>query len=164
MEEPRKGIDGNLYSENKMSVSDILNADVVKLLGHGISSLKQNTTELFNVIADDEYRKLCVPILTFDSCLAWLNPQRAKFRNGEFFFISCNENPDPRNENDKFSVIIALLDANKKPIPVFHEQEKRGFLHKRQEQDLVCTVIPAGTLDAKLIRALNGETSVLIKL
>lgn len=158
MEEPKKEFDGNL------SVSDILNTDIVKLIGHSISSLKQNTTELFNVIADEEYKKICVPVLTFDNCLSWLKSQRAKYPNGEFLFISCTENIAPRNENDNFSAIIALLDANKKPICAFNEQEKRGLFHKRQEQDIVCTVVPAGTLDTKLIRALNGETSVMIKL
>lgn len=158
MEGSQKEFDGNL------SASDILNTDIVKLIGHSISSLKQTTTELFNVIADEEYKKMCVPVLTFDNCLSWLKPQRAKYPNGEFLFISCTENTAPRNENDNFSVIIALLDAAKKPICAVNEQEKRGLFRKSREQDMVCTVVPAGTLDAKLVRALNGETSVMIKL
>ncbi len=132
--------------------------------GKFINSIRQTASETYRTISDEEYRKICRPILTMDDCLRWLNVQRKNYPQASYFFIFYNENPAPRNENDKFSVTIAVVDENKKTIPV--STEKRGglFSPRSQNQNIVCIVIPTGNLDMKLLKALNGNPSVLIKL
>lgn len=129
--------------------------------------IKQSAKNTFHAIAEEEYAKICIPILTMNNCLTWVKVQKASYPQGQYFFIYVEENPVPRNENDNYSVAIALLDAYKKPIPV--SAKRKSFLvsnaaNQSINQDIVCLVIPAGTIDNKLIKALNGTQSVLVKL
>lgn len=151
---------------------DILNMPVdeafkalFKVGGDKVRSIKQSARELFKKVADEEYVKVCRPILTMDECLTWLKLQKENYPQAAYFFIYAEQNPNPRNENDLFSVAIALVDQQKKAIPVSGIQRKSLFASSApKDQDIVCMVIPAKTLDMKLLKALNGGSSVLIKL
>lgn len=172
------GFSDDISNESNQSASfwDILNMPVgtavVELVKKGAKAardIKQGVSDLFQEMADEEYSKMCRPLISMDECLSWLNIQREIYPQAAYFFIFVEQNPSPRNENDLFSVTIALVDARKKPIPVTAIKQPRRLVHsiissKNQEQDIVCIVIPAKTLDTKLLKALNGDPSVLIKL
>lgn len=150
---------------------DILNMPVdkaaVELARCGakvVRDIKQNAAEVFQKIEDEEYAKICRPLLTMDDCLSWLKIQREIYPQAAHFFICTEQNPTPRNENDLFSVTIAVVDAQKKTIPVTAYKKTGLFGSPSQGQDIVCMVIPTKTLDTKLLKALNGSPSVLIKL
>lgn len=151
---------------------DILNmpvdkafVEIVKLGGKAVQGVKQKADETFQKIADEEYAKICRPVLTMDECLAWLKLQKVNYPQAAYFFIYTEQNPSPRNENDLFSVAIALVDTQKKAIPVTCIKKTSLFASSApKEQDIVCMVIPTKTMDTKLLKALNGGSSVLIKL
>lgn len=130
-------------------------------------TVRQSAKDTFQKISDEEYAKICVPILTLNDCLNWIQVQKIKYPQGQYFFAYVENNPMPRNENDVLSVAIALVDGYKKPIPV--SAKKRSFFSAPNNdtiinQDIVCSVIPAKTIDQRLIKALNGTSSVLVKL
>lgn len=129
-----------------------------------VRDIKQNAAEVFQKIQDEEYAKICRPLLTMDDCLSWLKIQREIYPQAAHFFIFAVQNPTPRNENDLFSVTIAIVDAQKKTIPVTANKKTGLFSPSPKGQDIVCMVIPTKTLDTKLLKALNGGPSVLIKL
>lgn len=172
------GFTDNISNESNQSASfwDILNMPVemavVELVKKGAKAardIKQGADDIFQEMADEEYKKMCRPLITMDECISWLKIQREIYPQAAYFFIYVEQNPSPRNENDLFSVTIALADARKKPIPVTAIKQSKRLVHsiissKNQEQDIVCIVIPAKTLDTKLLKELNGTPSVLIKL
>ena len=132
-----------------------------------IKDIKQSAQVTFNTIADEEYEKICVPLVKMDDCITWVKTQKQTYLEGQYLFIYVEHNEKPRNENDVLSVTIALLDAYKKPIPI--NKQKRsifsiGEKNKSVNQDIVCFVIPSKTIDTKLTKTLNGTPSVLIKL
>lgn len=142
-----------------MPISKAL-SELVKIGAKAIKSLKEGLSKTFQKIADEEYKKICRPELTMNDCISWLKIQRQNYPQAAYFFITIEQNPEPRNENDMFSVILAITDDNKQPIPVENAKKKS----KSEDQDIVCVVVPARTLDAKLLKALNGGSSVLVKL
>lgn len=142
---------------------------VQELIRKGIQTardVKQSAKNTFQAIEDEEYAKICISELTMTDCLTWVKTQKSSYPQGKYFFIYVEDNPVPRNENDNYSVAIALLDAYKKPIPV--KAVRRGLFNDapslKNGQDLVCLVIPTGNIDNKLIKALNGTPSVLVQL
>lgn len=139
-------------------------AELVRYGASAIKSIKDTANSIFQSVADEQYKSMCRPIVTMDDCLKWLNVQRQSYSQAAYFFIYTEKTPAPRNENDIFTVTIAVIDAYKKTIPV-HALKPRGpFSSAPKNQDIVCMVIPARTLDTKLLKALNGGSSVLIKL
>lgn len=155
--------------EEDIGFIDILNmpiskalAELVKIGAKAIKSLKKGFSNAFQKIADEEYKKICRPELTMSDCVSWLKIQRQNYPQAAYFFITVEQNPEPRNENDRFSVILAITDDNKQPIPV--ENAKKKSKSEPEDQDIVCVVVPTRTLDAKLLKALNGGSSVLVKL
>lgn len=161
----------NGADEGRFTTMDILNmpadkaiAELAKFGAKTVYNIKQTTSEIFQKISDDEYSKICRPVITMDECLNWLKSQRTAYPQGAYFFIYAERNSQPRNENDLFSVAIALVDGNKKAIPVNARRRGTLFSDRIKNQDIVCMVIPAKTLDTKLLKALNGGPSVLIKL
>lgn len=163
--------DSNFTSvRSALGLLDILKMPVEKAIGelgiYGIEkiiSLKNTAADIFNRLADDDYIKLCRPLITREECTSWMEVQRRNYPQAAYFFISCTENPEPRNENDRFSVMLALTDIDEKPIPVSQERST-SFFSKKQAQDIVCMVVPVKTIDVKLMKLLDGTTSALIKL
>ncbi|MBP1565948.1 MAG: hypothetical protein J6A58_09375 [Oscillospiraceae bacterium] len=132
-----------------------------------IKDIKQSASDTFQAIVDEEYAKMCLPILTMNDCLTWVKTQKMIYPQGRYFFIYVEENPVPRNENDNFSVAIALLDEYKKPIFIGSEKKSLfspDFTKSKNNQDIVCLVVPVGNIDNKLIKTLNGTPSVLVQL
>lgn len=127
-------------------------------------SIKDTATKMCEDIVEEEYEKLCAPELTMDKCLEWLKTNRLKYPQSAYLFIYLEQNEKPRNQNDVFSVALAVLDAQKKPIYV--NERKKGLFNPRTKNDdsIVCFVIPCGNIDRRLIAALNGNESVMIKL
>lgn len=150
------------------SFVDILNMPIEDLLKKGmncISNFKKKADEIFKNIQDEEYAKICRPVLTMDECLTWMKVQKENYPQAAYFFIYAEKNPTPRNENDLFSVSIALVDSQKKTIPVKNIKPRNLFASSApKDQNIVCMVIPTKTLDMKLLEALNGVSSVLIQL
>lgn len=172
-----KGYDGQetYDSMSKPSFFDCLfrlaaDEAIRELVSKGIQTakdVKQSARNTFQKIKDDEYSKICISELTMSDCITWVKTQKSSYPQGKYFFVYVEENPMPRNENDNYSVAIALLDANKKPIPV--KAVKRGLFTQdapalNNGQDIVCLIIPTGNLDNKLIKTLNGTPSVLVQL
>ena len=139
--------------------------ELVKLGAKGIKNLKEGISNALQKIADEEYKKICRSELTMNDCVKWLKIQRQNYPQAAYFFITVEQNPEPRNKNDVFSVILAITDDNKQPIPVENAKKTSPFQKSApKEQDIVCVVVPTRTLDAKLLKALNGGSSVLVKL
>ena len=136
--------------------------ELVKLGAKGIKNLKEGISNALQKIADEEYKEICRSELTMNDCVKWLKIQRQDYPQTAYFFITVEQNTEPRNKNDVFSVILAITDDNKQPIPV--ENAKKKSKSESEDQDIVCVVVPTRTLDAKLLKALNGGSSVLIKL
>ncbi len=159
---------------NEPTFIDILNMPLGEafsaLIGKGaklLSGIKQGASEIFNAYADEEYAKLCRPVLTMSDCVNWMKIQMNGYPNAGFFFIFVQETTSPRNENDKLSITLALLDRNKKPIPAAAPVRGAGSMRpfsKPQKQGIVAVAVPAGTIDIRLINALNGTSSVLVEL
>lgn len=162
-----------------MSFFDLLNLPVQiaipELACRGIkaiNSVRQTARETFQALADQEYLEMCRPVLTLEQCVRWIQMQRTSFPQIAYLFIYVEKNPNPRNENDLLSIAVAGIDANKRAIPLtdavvsdssklFPQQKSTATA---SDKDIVCVVVPAKTIDEKLIGALNGNTSVLIKL
>lgn len=135
--------------------------------GKLISGIKQSAAEIFNSYVDGEYAKLCRPVLTMNECVNWMRIQLNEYSNAGFFFIFVQETTAPRNENDKLSITLALLDKEKKPIPANAPIKGAGSrkpFSNPQKQGIVAVAVPAGTIDIRLINALNGTSSVLVEL
>lgn len=155
-----------MICENEpMSFWDILNlplasvtAELARKGARAIKNAHQNTRETFRTLADEEYRRMCRSSLSMDECVSWLKLQRPYYPTVGYFFIYVESNPAPRNENDLYSVTLALVDQFKKPLYASMNPMTP------KSQDLVCMVFPTRTIDQKLITALNGNPSVLIKL
>ncbi len=134
-------------NKNKNNVNSIpQNEDFVK-------SIKSNLTSLADAIAEMKYQESYLPILTLKECIQYFKDESQKIAStvvAEGFVLSIKKNYDPRNENDRFIVIQALLNANQKPIVVNGETVSRT-LHTK-------------TIDEALIRAMDGnETRVFSK-
>lgn len=166
---------------DSLSFFDVLNLPVpialAELTRRGIKtvkSVKQTARETFQAIADQEYLEICRPLLTLDDCVRWIRIQKTEYPHIAYLFIYVERNNAPRNENDIFSIAVAGVDAMKKAIPVRSASNQKSRLFPSSnikettsaapDTDIVCIVIPAKTIDEKLIRALNGNSSVLIKL
>ncbi|MCM1228379.1 MAG: hypothetical protein NC320_13330 [Clostridium sp.] len=157
---------------NAQSAMDILNLPVGEAIGEllkmgakAIRGVAQTTKDVFQSWADEEYMKMCRPVVTMTDCVSWLKLQRSYYPAAGYFFIYVEKNPAPRNANDQYSVTLALLDKSKKPLFLHNsvQNESYGTMVNSQD-DIVCIVIPTKTIDEKLINALNGTKSVLIKL
>ena len=163
----------------ELGLIDILNMPVpialLALAEKGVSTvrdIKQTTRETFQRIADEEYLKMCRPVLTFDDCVRWIRLQKQSFPQIAYMFIYAEKNVSPRNEYDVWSIAVAGIDALKHAIPISSAVTSKlfpsstGKLRKntKKDTDIVCVVIPAKTLDDKLICALKGGPSVLLKL
>lgn len=153
-----------------LGLLDILNLPVDKafaeLAVYGaekIISLKNTAMDIYNRVADEEYVKLCRPLITREECASWMEIQRRNYPQAAYFFISCTENPEPRNDNDRFSVMLALMDSSRHAIPVSQEKSTSLF-SKKQEPDIVCLCVPVKTIDVKLMKLLDGTTSVMLSL
>lgn len=135
-----------------------------------VKSIKQTAQETFNSLADEEYSKMCRTILTMDDCVEWIKVQKSDFPQIAYLFIYVEKNNAPRNENDLLSIAVAGLDATKKAIPIRKTVPESKLFPKKKEisasadTDIICVVIPAKTIDEKMINVLNGNPSVLIKL
>jgi len=169
----------NAEPEAEPGLIDILNMPVpialLALAEKGVSTvrnIKQTTRETFQRIADEEYLKMCRPVLTFDDCVRWIRLQKQSFPQIAYMFIYVERNQSPRNENDILSIAVAGVDALKHAIPVraavtsklFPTSAHKSWRASEKDTDIVCVIIPANTIDDKLIRALNGGPSVLMKL
>ena len=119
----------------------------------GAVKLGQRAKELYKTVSDERYRDMCIPSFSLNDCLRWMKSNRSNYPEAAYLFISVLDNPTPRNENDNFSLTMALVDKYKKPIYA-----------GRDTQEIVCMVVPVGTIDDRLISALNGQESVIIKL
>ena len=144
----------------------------LKMIQEGINAacdIHQTAVEIYKNAMDEDYKKMCFPILTMEMCLKWLKIERIEYPQAKYLFIYVEETLNPRNENDKYSVLTALLDENKKTINI---RDKRGgsIFEKPKEnrnmngQEIICMVVPTGNLDEKILRVLNGENSIMIKL
>lgn len=144
----------------KLPIGDALGCLLKIGAGH-VQTLTQTATMIFNKVADSHYMKMCFPVLTLDNCIEWMELRTKEYPQAAYFFIYVEKNVQPRNENDNISTTLALVDFMKKPIPVY---SKKGFFSSAPSNDIVCQVIPSGTIDGKLINVLNGNPSVIIKL
>lgn len=139
-----------------------------ELIRRGIKiakDIKDSAVVAYENMIEEEYAKLCVPELTMSMCLEWLKKKRSTYPQAAYFFIYLEQNPNPRNENDAFSVALAILDSNKRPIYTNSEKKVSIFSAKNISEDsIVSFVIPTGNIDTPLINALNGNDSVIIKL
>ncbi len=140
--------------------------ELIKKGVKAIRGIKQSARQTFNEVVDEEYAKLCMSIVSMDDCITWVKIQKQKYLEGRYFFVYVEQNPTPRNENDQLSVTVALLDACKKTIPIAKQQKSLfGSGDKLNNNgEIVCLVVPTATIDKKLIKALNGTSSVLVKL
>ncbi len=98
-------------------------------------------------IENKNYNQNCVPIITFDRCIQWANKTKQEYGQGSGLVIAVQENPDPKNENDKICVIVALIDENSKAISL-------------DGVNGISTIFHGGTVDAKMLDSLNGNQSV----
>ncbi|MBP1543419.1 MAG: hypothetical protein J6A16_04925, partial [Oscillospiraceae bacterium] len=125
---------------------DILNmpvdqafAEIVKIGGKAVRGIKQKAEDTFQQIADEEYLKVCRPVLTMQDCVTWLNMQKANYPQAAYFFVYAEQNSAPRNENDLYSVAIALVDKDKKAIPVSYIKKTSLFSSAApKNQEIVC--------------------------
>ncbi len=167
---PNTGAGSNYSDMSNMSYFDLLaNVPLEKcfpeLLRRGIKTakdIKDTASKVCDNMVEEEYAKMCMPELTLKFCTDWLKTNRGAYPQAAYFFIYLEDNATPRNENDRFSVALALLDGAKKPI--YMNQGKAKLFPTAKNSDIVCQVIPAGNIDTRLINALNGNESVLIKL
>jgi len=156
---------------HKMSIWELLNIPVEiavpELLCRGIkiaNKLGQTAYETYQAVSDDEYAMMCRQILTMDWCLSWFKDNKAAYPLTAYYFIAVEKNPKPRNENDKYSVTLALIDRNKQPIYVSGGLKGYGYTNEPITPNIVAVSIPTRDIDGKIIGALNGENTVLIKL
>lgn len=170
-EELNNVVDSKMQSDNAPSFFDCLfrlaaDEATIELIKKGVQTIKdikQSASKTFNAVIDEEYAKMCMSIVTMDDCITWVKIQKQKYLEGQYFFVYVEKTLKPRNENDKLSVTIALLDAYKKTIPV-EKAQKRLFGSGNKNDDIVSLVVPTATIDTKLVKALNGTSSVLVKL
>ena len=112
---------------------------------------------------DDEYKEICRQLVTMDWCLRWFKDNAESYPETAYYFIVVEKNPKPRNENDIYSVTLAIVDAEKKPILVKGSLAGYGYQKEPESPSIVAVAVPTRTIDKKLINALNSEKSVLIK-
>lgn len=113
-----------------------------------ISSLKSNLSSIADAIAEKKYQESFLPIVTLKDCVQFFKDESQRIASSvvaEGFILSVKKNYDPRNENDRFVVIQALLNGNNKPIVINGESVSRT-LHTK-------------TIDDALIRAMDGSES-----
>ena len=101
-------------------------------------------------IEQKNFEKNCLPVVTFDRCVQWAKTMEKEYPQAGGFVIAVKDNPDPRNENDKLCVIVALIDENNKPISM---DGAKG----------ISTIFHGGTIDSKMIDSLNGNQSARYK-
>ena len=121
-----------------------------------VNDLKDIYSIVVHTIADDianaESQEPFLGILTWQDCKEWFLSCCDKNKNQAIggFIISIKENKTPKNDNDRFNVLQALIDINKKPIVVNGETVSR-IIHTR-------------TMDDALIRVMNGnEKQIFMK-
>ena len=129
-----------------------------------IDDIKQTSKGTYDAIEEDTYLKMCKSVLTMDDCISWMNVQINNFSKAGYLFIYVDDNENPRNENDLLSVTLALLDSNKKVIYLNDNKPSIFSRNKSTCKEIVCSIVPTKTIDEKLLSALNGHESVLIKL
>lgn len=153
-----------------MTIWELLNIPislaVPELIQRGVkitTKLGMTAFELYKTISDDDYKEICRPIVTLDWCLRWFKDNVESYPETAYFFIVVEKNPKPRNENDNYSVTLALVDAEKNPILVKGSLDGYGYQKEPELPSIVAVAVPTRTIDKKLITALNSEKSVLIK-
>lgn len=123
------------------------------------NSIKSSFDSLLDDIIDDaiakkderEHDEKSLPVLEFDTCLNWAKEQKVEYSTCEYVLFSVKPNTVSRNENDKFKVTVAVLDAKRKAISC---DGKKG----------VSFVWYCKTIDDKAISLLNGKETIIIKL
>jgi len=117
--------------------------------------LNDEATEKLDILteamAEKKYQDSFLPIVTLADCIQYFKTEATKFYgNAAGFVLSVRKNIDPRNENDQFLVVQALIDNMHKPILSNGESVSR-ILHTK-------------TIDVPLIQALKGkETGIFMK-
>lgn len=101
-------------------------------------------------IETESFDKNCLPVITFDACTKWASDMKKEYPQADGFLVSVKENPDPRNENDKICVVIAICDAQHKAISPDGEKA-------------ISTVMHGKTIDEKFLDTLNGRQAMVCK-
>lgn len=114
------------------------------------SSPRGLLSEIADAIAEQKYQRGFLQAVTLKDCIRYYREEAGKpecaFAAG--FVLSVRKNFDPRNENDNYIVVQGLVDHQSKPITANGETVSR--------------VIHTRTIDDALIKALNGEESVIL--
>lgn len=101
--------------------------------------------------AEKEFQKMLYKeIYTLQDSMKFFKENKDEMPNVKGFYLSVKKNTKPKQENDQFIIFQCLIDANDKPITV-------------NGQTAFSIDCRAKTIDDKIIQALDGEESVIIK-
>lgn len=113
-----------------------------------LSKIKSDINGLADELAERIYEENFSPMVTLKECIQYFT-ETSKKLSGKIevggFILSVKENAEPKNENDAFIIIQGLIDRQQKPI-IYNGETISRVLH-------------AKTIDAALIRALDGKDS-----
>lgn len=114
--------------------------------------LASELSELADAVAEHQYQRGFLPIVTLKDCVSYYREEAAKLQGAAAagFILSVRKNLDPRNENDNYVIVQGLVDGRNKPIAVNGESVSR-IMHAR-------------TIDDALIKALNGKESGIFRI
>ncbi len=115
------------------------------------SSVSDFIEDLTDAVADVLYKKSFKEIVTYDEVVRYVLEAKKQNPYIVSYLASVKKNYDPQNENDKFIVIIGLLDGMNKPISLNGKDAESLIIHTK-------------TIDRKFIDILNGDETKIIKL
>lgn len=130
-----------------MGLIDILNKDLGEVFNDAVDSYAEKRAD---EIEANNFKKNCLPIVTFDYCQKWAFDMKKDYPQSAGFIIAVKENPDPRNENDKICVIVGMIDAQNKSISIDGVKS-------------ISTIFHGKTVDRKMLDYLNGKESMIVK-
>lgn len=120
----------------------------------GTSFLRNIVTKLDDIadaIAEREFQREFLQVVTWDDCVRYYREEAKKLQGLEVagFILVVKKNLNPRNENDKYVVVLGLVDKQNRPIKVNNET--------------ISKIVHTKTIDDALIMALNGRESVIVR-
>lgn len=127
-----------------MGIWDILNKD----MGEFFDDYADKKAD---EIIERDFKKSCLPVITFDRCLQWAGDMQKKYPQSVGFLIAVKDNPDPRNENDKVCVTVGMVDDKNKVITL-------------DGVNAISTIFHGKTVDEKMLDNLNGKQVAVFRL
>ena len=115
------------------------------------SSVFDFIEDFTDAMADVLHKKSFKEIVTYDEVVRYVLESKKQNTNIVSYIVSVKKNYDPQNENDKFIIIIGLLDGMNKPISLNGKDAESLIMHTK-------------TIDRKFIDILNGTETKIIKL